>query len=185
MAVSIDWATKVITIPKADTTLVDAGPPEIRSYDVDAFRLELNDIQDSEEGIVFDTTHEHTPEKTLSGITYARFVEIINGYTVEFENGSYTVQLTGANHNIADVQVQNSVGIVVQNSAGLIVLEGSGLTAAQSAALTQIQKLLEADQFYDQSEGLLHYYDRGTTTDLIPAKTIAGTSQDQDASATQ
>jgi hypothetical protein len=126
MAISITWPTKVILIPKADTTLVDAGPPEIRSYDVNTFRQALNDLQDDEEGIVFDTTHEHTPEKTLSGVTYARFVEIINGYTVEFEDGQYQVNLSGANHNIGDVKVANQVSIVIGNSAGLVNISGQG-----------------------------------------------------------
>ena len=119
MAVSIDWSTKVITVPKADTTLVDAGPPEIRSYDVDAFRLELKGLEAGEEGMPFDDTHQHFTERTLSGFTYARIFEVINGYTVEFEDGQYVVTLSGANHNIADVRVANQVSIVTQNSAGL------------------------------------------------------------------
>jgi len=36
------------------------------------------------------------------------------------------------------------------------------------------RELAEADQFFDQSAGLLHYYRRGTTTDLIPAKSVTG-----------
>lgn len=124
MAISVNWATKVITIPKADTTLVDAGPPEIRSYDVNTFRLDLKALEASEEGMPFVDTHLHKPEVTLSGVTYARFVEIINGYTVTFEDGQYVVQLSGANHNLADVKNANQVSIVVQNSAGLILSPG-------------------------------------------------------------
>ena len=129
MAISIDWTTRVITVPKADTTLVDSGPPEVRSLDVDAFRLALKDLEDSEEGMCFPDTHNHNTEVVLGGTTYARIVEIINGYTITFENGSYIVRLVGANNNILDVANLNNVQIASQNSAGLqIVTQGSGVT---------------------------------------------------------
>lgn len=123
---SINWLTKVIFIPQADLTNLGGG---IYELDVNAFRLELKDIEDSEIGQVFPATHQHNTEVTLSGVTYARTVEIINGYTIEFENGSYTVKCVGANHNIGDVKVVNSVSLLIGNSAGLItVVSGSGVT---------------------------------------------------------
>ena len=45
MAITIDWATKIINIPKTDMTLIQASP-EIRELDVDWFRLQLKDIED-------------------------------------------------------------------------------------------------------------------------------------------
>lgn len=129
MAIDVDWTGVEanpyrIYIPKADTTLVQASP-EIRSLDVDAFRLELKDLEADVEGMMWTDTHKHTQEGVLSGITYARRVEILAPYTVEFEDGQYTVQTPGANHNIADRKIQNQVGIVVQNSAGLVVVQGT------------------------------------------------------------
>lgn len=118
MAVSVNWLTKVINVPQADLTPLGGTKYE---YDVDEFRLALKALEAGAEGMPFLDTHEHTTEKVLSGVTYARFVEIINGYTVEFEDGQYEVQLFGANHNIADVKVQNQVSIIVQNSAGLVI----------------------------------------------------------------
>ena len=44
--------------------------------------------------------------------------------------------------------------------------------------------LLEADQVFDQSGSLLHYYRKGTTVDLIPPKTVV-TTQTQDTSLTE
>lgn len=120
MAVSITWATKVIFVPKADTTLIQASP-EVRKYNVNTFRLELKALEESEEGMPFIRTHEHTPEKILSGVTYARIVEIINGYTVEFEDGQYAVTLEGPNNNLADVKVANQVSLITNNSAGSTV----------------------------------------------------------------
>ena len=119
MAISIDWGTRVIFVPKADTALVQASP-EVRELDVDWFRLQLKSLEDDENGMAFPDTHNHNTEITISGIVYARTIEIINGYTVEFENGSYSISCKGANHNLADVKVPNSVSLIINNAAGLI-----------------------------------------------------------------
>ena len=121
MAISIDWGTKVISIPKADMTLVQSYPPvEIRELDIDAFRLALKDLEDGEEGMAFPNTHNHNTEVSVGGITLARVVEIINGYTITFEDGQYAVNLIGANSNIIDVLNPNQVSVRSSNSAGLI-----------------------------------------------------------------
>lgn len=132
MAISINWATKVITVPQADLTLVSGSLYEL---DVDVFRLALKDIEDSEEGMAQPDTHRHSTESTLSGVTYARQFEIINGYTVTFENGSYTVRCVGANHNIGDVKNVNSVSLIIGNSAGLITA-GGGLNDVAEPGFT-------------------------------------------------
>ena len=80
----------------------------------------IEDIEDDDEGIPYLDTHRHVTETTLAGLTYARIVEIINGYTVEFEDGQYTVNCVGANHNVSDVKVSNQVSLIVNNAAGLI-----------------------------------------------------------------
>lgn len=130
MAISINWLTKIITIPQADLTDLGGG---LYQLDVDAFRLELKDIEDSDTGIVFLTTHNHNTNVTLSGVTYARTFEIINGYRIEFEylGTPYTVICINANHNIADVKVVNQVSLIIGNAAGLIqVTSGSGVLPA-------------------------------------------------------
>lgn len=126
MAPTINWATKVITVPQSDLSYISGTLYEL---DVDAFRLDLKDIEDSEEGAPFDDTHSHNTEVTLSGVTYARTFEIINGYTVTFEDGQYTVRCVGANHNLADVKNANQVSLIIGNTAGLqVVTQGSGVT---------------------------------------------------------
>jgi hypothetical protein len=65
-------------------------------------------------------------------VSYARTLEIINGYTVEFEDGQYVARCIGANHNLADVKVLNQVSLVIGNSAGLVVAGGG--TGAPTAA---------------------------------------------------
>lgn len=126
MSISVDWANRVIYIPQNFLTHISGSLYEL---DVNALRLALKDLEDNPDGMAFPDTHRHNTEVTLSGVTYARFVEIINGYTVTFEDGQYAVRCVGANHNLADVKNVNQVSLIIGNSAGLItVSSGSGLS---------------------------------------------------------
>lgn len=128
MAISVDPATLIITIPQADLTFISGGLYEL---DVDWFRLALKDWEDDPDNMTMLITHNHNTELVLSGVTYARSFEIINGYTVTFEDlgPHYTVRCVGANHNLADVLNFNVVNLIIGNSAGLItVTSGSGVT---------------------------------------------------------
>ena len=144
MAIAINCATKVVSVPLADLTSIAAG---IYGLTVENLRLWLKDWEDSETGIAMPDTHRRNAPVTLSGATYAQTLEIINGYTITFENGSYRVRVSGGNHNIADVMNPNSVSIEIGNSAGLIVVETgtSGLTPSESAQLGLIQSPMPAD----------------------------------------
>jgi len=124
MAISINWNTKIINIPQADLTSLGSG---IYELDVNEFRLVLKALEESEDGMIFQKTHNHNTAIVLSGVTYSRIVEIINGYTITFEDGQYAVNIVGANSNVADVVNINQVSIRTANSAGLIVA-GSGVT---------------------------------------------------------
>jgi hypothetical protein len=126
MAISINWATKVVTIPQSDLTSLGGG---VYQLDVNSFRLALKELEDDEAGIVWKDTHSHNSEVSLSGVTFARTFEMINSYTITFEDGQYTVKCVGANHNIGDVKNVNQVSLIIGNSAGLItVVSGSGVT---------------------------------------------------------
>lgn len=142
--ITIDWATKIISVPQSYLTNLGGG---IYELDVDRFRLDLKNLEDGDEGMVFPTTHSHNTTVTLSGVTYARTFEIINGYTIEFEDGNYTVSCVGANHNIGDVKVVNSVSLLIGNASGLIqVTSGSGLSSEQATQLLEIYKFLALKQ---------------------------------------
>jgi len=121
MAVSVDYATKIITIPKADLTLVTGTLYEL---DTEALRRELAALQDDEEGIWADTMYTHNTEVTVAGTTFARTIEIFNGYSLEFEDGNYSVRLEGSNNNYFDVEngilEQNQVQVISNNSGGLV-----------------------------------------------------------------
>jgi len=123
MAISIAWGTKVINVPKADTQLVQSLPTEVRQLNLNDFRLDLKALEASEEGMPELDTHVHIAPITFGGVTLARVVEIINGYTVTFEDGLYAVNLVGANSNVADVTNVNQVSIRSSNSAGLTFSE--------------------------------------------------------------
>ena len=131
MALSIDPATLIISIPKADLSLVSGTLYEL---DTNQFRKDVMALLDDEEYIWMPNAFTHNTEVTVAGVTFARTLEFINGYSVEFEDGSYSVRLTGSNNNIFDVEngilVQNTVQVIAQNSAGLqTVISGSGVTA--------------------------------------------------------
>ena len=120
MPISIDWDTRVISVPRSGLTLIQSTPTEIREMDLNWFRLKLKDLEDDEDGIVNPDTHRHYPPVTVGGVELARVVEIINDYTVTFEDGQYAVNLVGANSNVADRVNVNQVSVRASNSAGLI-----------------------------------------------------------------
>lgn len=117
MSISINWKTKVIFIPQSFLTPLGGALYEL---DTDVFRRALKNLEDDEIGMMYDDTHKHNTTVLLGGIEYARIVEIINGYTVTFEDGQYAVNLVGSNNNIADVTNVNQVSVRPANSAGLI-----------------------------------------------------------------
>lgn len=139
MAISINWATGVIFVPQADLTPLGGG---VYQLDLNSFRGSLKSLEDDETGIPFPDTHRHNTEVVLSGTTYARVIEILPPYTVEFEDGQYAVNLVGANSNVSDVAVVNQVSIRSFNSAGLVS------TATQTAtAVWQDSKALTVGKF--------------------------------------
>lgn len=151
--ISIDWATKVITVPKSYTSLITLSPFEKRSLDIDQFRLDLKALEAGVEGMPFDDTHTHNTTVTVGATTLARVVQIINGYTVTFEDGSYAVELEGANSNIADVTNLNTVQIRSNNTAGLI--DASTLLSE----LLDVRKITKNRRSLDETTGILTIFD--------------------------
>lgn len=130
----IDWPNKLITVLRSELTLISGTLYEL---DTDWFRLQLKAQEDTIDGIVWPRTHDHVGGYTVAGITYARKVEILNGYKVQFEDGQYTVRLVGSNNNIFDVAggilVQNQVQVISNNSAGLINFEDQRIEDVHAA----------------------------------------------------
>lgn len=113
------WGSKVIFVPKFASVQIQTVPTEIRQLDLDVFRLALKGLEDSSDGMAFERTHKHNTTVSVGGAVLARVVEIINEYTVTFEDGPYAINLVGANSNVGDVVNVNQVSVRSANSAGL------------------------------------------------------------------
>jgi hypothetical protein len=87
--------------------------------------------------MVHPKTHNHNTAVTIAGVTYARLIEILAPYTIEFEDfghPGYTILMYGSNNNIfaEGIIVTNHNSVLGQNSAGLIqVSSGSGLSTEE------------------------------------------------------
>jgi hypothetical protein len=132
VAITIDPLTSIISVPQADMTFVSGTFYRLPTETL--FRAAVNAILASEDGIVFDDAINHNTEVTVAGVTYARFIEVINGYSVQMTpDAQFTVELTESNNNLHDVGagilVQNQVQVLTTNSAGLIVNAAQALTA--------------------------------------------------------
>jgi hypothetical protein len=128
--ISIDWGIRRIYVPQAYLEHVTGTLFEL---DTEVFREDLLLLSESEEGMPFPDTHQHYTEVTVAGVTYARFIIIINMYEIEFEDGQYSVRLAGSNNNFFDVEndilVQNQVQVIPGNAAGLIKVIVGGVEA--------------------------------------------------------
>ena len=142
---TVDFPNRIIDVPQSDLTFVSGT---LYTYATNSkFRADLMAIMDNEEGMAFPQSYEHTAGKTIAGVTYARFIQIINSYQVRFEDGNYTVVLEESNNDIWDVGggilYQNQVQVIPTNSAGLIVKE-------VGSAVTEQDKLDIADKVLDE-----------------------------------
>jgi len=119
MAITINWPTGIISIPRNDLTLVQSSPNEIRQLDLNSFRLTLKSLEASPEGLTWTITHVHNPPFDVGTVELARSVKILEPYTITFEDGQYAVNITGGNTNLADRVNVNQVSVRPSNSAGL------------------------------------------------------------------
>jgi len=116
----IDWANRIIHVPKVVMTLIQSVPTTIYQLDLNDFRLKLKDLEDDFTGMAYVDTHSHNTSVTVGGVELARVIQIINDHTVTFEDDQYAVNLTGANSNVGDVVNVNQVSVRSANSAGLV-----------------------------------------------------------------
>ncbi len=137
MALTIDPATKEVTVPQGDLTLVSGTLYEM---DTNQFRLDLLALLDDEDYIWMDDAFVHNTEVTVAGTTFARTIEVVNGWNITFSpDSAWSVRLAGSNNNIFDVENnilnQNQVQVIAQNSAGLVnaVTSTAGKQAVRDA----------------------------------------------------
>jgi len=133
VALTLNPATRLISVPQADLTFVSGT---LYDLDSDQFRKDVMDLLASEAYIWMPDAFTHNTEVSVAGVTYARSIEFINSYSIQFENtaSAYTVRIIGSNNNIFDVEngilvPTPLVTVISTNSAGLqTVVSGSGVT---------------------------------------------------------
>jgi hypothetical protein len=117
MAYAVNWVTKVVSIPASDLVLVSGTRYRLEapSFTAEIRRLEwgFSDGFWAAQILERDNTR-----FDFSGVDYAPFEKVVNGYTIEFVGGMTRVDLLGSNCNIADVLIANGVTVVPSNSAG-------------------------------------------------------------------
>jgi len=124
----VTWPTRTLYIDQAELTEVTAGT--VYSMDTTWLWELIHDLMDDAEGMANPDMMFHSQPYTLSGVTYERAVEVINGYVIQFTgpadpNDHYTVILEGGNNNVADVFIPNPVTVISNNSAGLARAAGA------------------------------------------------------------
>lgn len=108
-----------IQVPRTEMLLVQSEPVEIRQLDLTTFHEELRVLETSEYGTVNPITHKFSSSTEIAGVPLAQVIEILEPYTIRFEDGNYNVNITGGNSNVSDRTVKNTVGVNTANSAGL------------------------------------------------------------------
>lgn len=147
MALSVDWPNRIITVPQADLTLVSGTLYTMNTETY--FRTNLMALAATDPGIAYPYPLRHNTEVTVAGVTYARTIELINNYQIQFTpNSQWTVRLEGSNNNLFDVEnnvlVQNQVQVIPTNSAGLQTA-GSAMTSEQNTRLQEVWQMLGLD----------------------------------------
>ena len=120
MAITLNHSTLVFTVPQSDLTPLGGTLYELNTET--KLRADINALMDNENEIALTTPIRHNTEVVLAGVTYARTIEFINGYTITFstEVAPYRVNLVGSNNNVTDVLNLTDASVIPSNSAGLI-----------------------------------------------------------------
>ena len=116
MSLNCHWPTKVITVPKSDLTLVSGT-----KYSLTVlywFQL-LRELNGTVEGVA-ETIGAPIYNNTSPTPATPRIIDVINGYTIQFEDGLYSVDIIEGNTNLRDVEIKNSVSVGTNNTTGFV-----------------------------------------------------------------
>jgi hypothetical protein len=160
MAVTIDYNTYVITVPKSDTQFVETNPAtglEVRQLDIVIFGQLLADVQDNSPDVWAPTAYSYTKPADVGGVQLAPVLLILSPYTVTFEDGQYAINFVGGNTNLGDFVNVNQVSIRSNNSAGQTFSD-----------VINSQSFENASVWVDSIEGLAGTgFPRGTPSDPV------------------
>lgn len=137
MAYTVNWLTKVITIPLTDLIFISGNN---YSLDVDLAHDEIRRLEwEFADGLWAEHAIEYINTQLLSGLVYSPIVKMVNGYTWFVDTTNINISMIGSNTNFLDTFMPgNGVSVLANNSAGKIIVGASGLSPAQDALLTQI-----------------------------------------------
>lgn len=150
MAISFDYATKLINVPQ-----VDAQPLMIQTL-VNAIREE----EASARGITYDQILDASGKETLvSGVTTGITAGLRSTWELEFESGAYQASIDGGNLADALNRVHNtgSPQVLILASAAATAVNTSGSsapTAAQNATAVW-QQVLEGSITAEQLQRII------------------------------
>jgi hypothetical protein len=117
MALTVDYTNRII---ESDASILDSV----------AFHQSLRDIEVSVTGILYPAIHTYK-EIALGGGTVFPAVAFINGWTLQFIAGNFTV--TGGNYDVVINPVANCYVMVIQSAAYAV---SPGLVAAAAGSIT-------------------------------------------------
>lgn len=117
MAYTVNWVTKVVTIPLTDLTLVSGSN---YTMNVDMAHDELRRLEwEFTEGLWAEHAIDFVETQVLSGITYVPIIKLVNGYTWLTDASDINIFLIGSNSNFLDTFIPgNGVSVLANNSAG-------------------------------------------------------------------
>lgn len=169
MAISIDFATKIITVPQADCILVSGNLYRLPTKTV--FRAQVIALAAAEEGVVFPPPIDHNADYTVFGVTYAPKVEVINGYSVTFTpDTAWSVLLEESNNNIADIEAgilnPNNVTVIPNNSGGLILASIGTSELVEDYPVDGQSSATVAQLLYSINQMLSEFARTGTTVSI-------------------
>jgi hypothetical protein len=174
---TFNFATSLVLVD-VGTTTVDVGAL------YDAAKL----AQSSPEGLLHAGIAKGSGLVDLgNGVSVGLTVSLLGSWQIAFPAGAYIARVTGGNlvGGLDGDPIAYSAGVqvlLIQSANSTVVNLSGGDVAAD---VSQVRALAEADEVFDHATGLLHTYRRGTTVDLIPPKTVAGTAQSTDSSLRQ
>ena len=136
MAYSVNWVTKVITIPQSDLTFLSGNN---YSLDIADVHYEIRRLEwEFTDGLWAARIANFYETVTLSGVAKSPSLEIVNDYTFDFTGSNYNVILTGYDNNLVDVYIpSNGISILGNNSVGKITA-GSGLLPTEQQQLGEL-----------------------------------------------
>lgn len=136
---SVNWTTKVITIPVSDMQLVSGTEYKLIMSD---FHKEIRRLEwVFTEGFWADQILDHTNSKVVGGNTLPPVDEIINEYKIILDPTATRVIAEGSNNNLLDVQIANGVSLGVTAFG----VGGSALTEEEAYKINKIYQALMLD----------------------------------------